>query len=627
MVELAKPDYLSLVNKGGSGFNISELVTSIVAAEIEPKKAIHTSKQTKNDNAITGIGFLNSKSLTTKTAFTAVTDNKYYSVSSSNAASVDFKATDETKMTAGINSVSNITIAKKMVFELPGFTDLTGPYSQAVTITLGSWAQTSVAGSSASSTVESGKTYKVTTRSGSALTDGNAFNSYTRDPNDPADADAFHGLPVEVDEVFRASQAFTDSDYTFTQVDAYAFTPNDGTSASITLSGNLQAVVSQLNAVTGISASLVNTGTNSSGDQVYSVVVTSSSTGKNNGFQISAGGASRWETSAYPGGNSDSNNFSQFASDANFKLDGVEVSRTTNSITDLINGVTIDLKADNTGSVQYTSARSEASVKATVETVISTLNDYKKELDRLTFIDIEGDKDGPLVMDTAVGMLKSKLKKLTITALEGHADKNIYLSNLGIKTNSTGEYYFDKVTFAKTFSDNPEYFNSLKDDNISTSILTATVTKSQFTKIPSGTYEVKYDSASSTWKFGTTNLIRSDYNGGSRFTSVTYPGLVIDTTDASPAAFNVYSGQSFSQSVIDLTDNALSASSSIKAAETGYKTSNTDIVKKLADLATREKLLTTRYTTQFGDMEQSMSQFNSTKTLLENFVEAWKKQK
>ena len=38
MVEVAKPDYLSLVNKGGSGFNISELVNSIVAAEIDPKK-------------------------------------------------------------------------------------------------------------------------------------------------------------------------------------------------------------------------------------------------------------------------------------------------------------------------------------------------------------------------------------------------------------------------------------------------------------------------------------------------------------------------------------------------------------------------------------------------------------
>ena len=40
----------------------------------------------------------------------------------------------------------------------------------------------------------------------------------------------------------------------------------------------------------------------------------------------------------------------------------------------------------------------------------------------------------------------------------------------------------------------------------------------------------------------------------------------------------------------------------------------------------REELITTRYTTQFGAMEQEMTQFNSTKTLLENFIEAWKKQ-
>ena len=627
MVEVAKPDYLSLVNKGGSGFNISELVTSIVAAEIEPKKAIHTSKQTKNDNAITGIGFLNSTSLTTKTAFTAVTNDKYYSVSSSNSASVSFTATDETKMAAGINSVSNITIAKKMVFELPGFTDLTGPYSQAVTVKLGSWAQTSTAGSSASNSVEAGKTYKVTTRSGSADTDGNGFVANTRDPNDPADSDAFHGAPIEVNDVFRASQAFTDNNYTFTEVDAYSFTANDNTSATITVSGNLQAVVSQLNAVTGITSSLVNTGKNDAGNQVYSIVVSSSATGKNSGFQISASGVSRWETPAYPGGNTSNNRFSQFAADANFKLDGVEVSRTTNSVTDLIKGVTVDLKADNTGAVQYTASRSEASVKATVEKVISTLNDFKKELDRLTFIDIDGDNNGPLVMDPAVGRLKSKLKSLTITALSGHADQNIYLSNFGIKTNSSGEYYFDKVTFGKTYSDNPEYFAALKDDNISTSVLTATATKSQFTKIPAGTYEVKYDAGSSTWKFGTTNLSQSSYNGGSRFTSVTYPGLVIDTTDASPSAFNVLIGESFSQSVVNLTETILSASSSIKTAETSYKTSNTDISQKLVDLAAREKLLKTRYTTQFGAMEQAMTQFNSTKTLLENFVESWKKQK
>ena len=74
MVEVANQIIL-VCEQRWFGFNISELVTSIVGAEIEPKRAIHTSKQNKNDNAITGLGFLNSKSLATKTGFTSVTDD------------------------------------------------------------------------------------------------------------------------------------------------------------------------------------------------------------------------------------------------------------------------------------------------------------------------------------------------------------------------------------------------------------------------------------------------------------------------------------------------------------------------------------------------------------------------
>ena len=36
--EVTKPDYLSLVNKSGSGFNVGELVDAIVGSEIEPKR-------------------------------------------------------------------------------------------------------------------------------------------------------------------------------------------------------------------------------------------------------------------------------------------------------------------------------------------------------------------------------------------------------------------------------------------------------------------------------------------------------------------------------------------------------------------------------------------------------------
>ena len=56
--DVAKPDYLSLVNKGGSGFNVSELVSAIVASEIEPKRVLQTAKKEKTESSISGIGFL-----------------------------------------------------------------------------------------------------------------------------------------------------------------------------------------------------------------------------------------------------------------------------------------------------------------------------------------------------------------------------------------------------------------------------------------------------------------------------------------------------------------------------------------------------------------------------------------
>ena len=43
--EVTKPDYLSLVNKSGSGFNVSELVDAIVGSEIEPKRYLQKTKQ------------------------------------------------------------------------------------------------------------------------------------------------------------------------------------------------------------------------------------------------------------------------------------------------------------------------------------------------------------------------------------------------------------------------------------------------------------------------------------------------------------------------------------------------------------------------------------------------------
>jgi len=555
MGEVAKPDYLSLVNQGGSGFNVSELVTAIVASEIEPKRAIQTSKQETTENAISGIGFLNSQVAVTQKNFNTIAGDTFFNISSTNSSGVEITATDEAKLEPGNRTVENVTLAKKMVFELGEFTSLTDTFTASLTVDFGSW--TEAAGT-----------------------------------------------------------------YTFTDADA-----STSTSLSFT-DQTIGQVVGLINELGDIEAQIVDTtgeGTN------YSIILTSDDTGFENGFRILSDGTgdpaqdARWETPVDPAAHSTDNSFSQLSSNASFDLDGVSVTRKKNIITDLIEGASIELKSDFTDAATVGISRSASAVRQTVEDVIFSLNEFKTEIDRLTFIDIEGDENGPLALDPATITIKSDFKRLAVEPLRGYGEDLIYFSQLGIKTDSNGDYYLDDVTFEKTLSNNPEYFNALKDDNISTNSASVSVTKSQYTRIDAGTYTVT--KVGDDYMFGDEDLLQVPYDGGSQFTTMAYPGLVIRSAAENPADFDVYVGKSFANKIDEMMTSILDLESSLSSANDSYKNMSADIEERLTALEEREELITTRYTAQFGDMEKSMTQFNSTKSLLENFIEAWKKQK
>jgi len=546
MVEVTKPDYLSLVNQGGSGFNVSELVTAMVAAEIEPKRAIQNTKLEKTENSISGIGYLNSQALITKDSFEAISGANFFEANSSNESSVSLVITDESQLSTANRTISNVQIAKEMVFELGGFDSLTDP---------------------------------------------------------------LEGSGVTIDVDFGTWTESTPGNYSFSEA-----TGNETQEITFT-SKSLTEVAALFNDIDGIAAQIVD----KTGDGLdYSLVITSTDTGAQNGFRLSDdGGANRWTTVK-----TDDNTFSQLSRDAIFSLDGVQVSRSGNTITDVMNGIEITLHSDVSGDVAVSTSRSNSQIKQTVEETIASLNEFKDEIDRLTYVDIEGEGNGPLTLETSATMLKSNFKRLAIEPLQGFDTNSIYLSQLGIKTNSEGQYYLDEAIFEKTLSANPEYFSALKDDNLSTSTSSASVSTTAVTEIPSGRYTVDYDG--SNWKFGDT-ILSSD--GAGTFTSTTYPGLRIETIDASPAQFDVYVGKSFASKISDLMSDTLADDSSLKSAENAYQNLTEDINERLEKLDLREELISTRYTEQFGAMESAMTQFNSTKTMLENFIEAWKKQK
>ena len=552
MVEVTKPDYLSLVNKGGSGFNISELVTSIVASEIEPKRILENSKLEKTENAVTGFGYLYSQAAKTKTNFATIKTDSFFNLTSSKPDYIDFSTIDEAKIVSGIRSISDIEVAKNMVLELGSFSNLTDTFTANLTIDAGKWTQTDTL-------------------------------TYSFTDNVPAN---------------RQTISFTGE--TLTQI-AARFDELDGISAKV----------------------IDKTGDATS----YSLVLTGVETGLENGFKIAevfSDHADRWQTPTVPSANAFPNAFTQLSRDATFNLDGISVSRDTNKIDDLIDGVSIDLRSDISETVTLNLNRSESTIIQNVKDVIFSLNEFRTELERLTFIDVEGDENGPLAMELTATMLKSKFKKLAIDPITGYGSQSIYLSQLGIKLNNSGEFYFDEGTYQKTLTVNPEFFMALKNENLKANTNLASISKSQYTNIPAGTYTVAQDGTS--WKFGDIVLTRADAdNGGSVFTADGLPGLMIETIERNPVSFDIYVGKSFSKKIDELMTETLAIESSFYKSEEAYKNLKIDIQDRLDELAVREKLITSRYNKQFGNMENVMTQFNSTKSLLENFIESWKK--
>lgn len=614
MVEVTKPDYLSLVNKGGSGFNVSELVTSMVASEIEPKRILQNSKLEKTENAISGIGYLNSQAATTQGNFSTISGDTFFEISSSNSSAIEVVATDEAKLDAANRIISDVQIAKKMVFEFGGFGDPTEQFDANLSINFGSWSKFTPDDTTASNQLVSGRSYVVTSdinisadiqtlRQQTDLTDNGDYVTQLSAGTILTVNDGFNG---------NITNNFLEP------VEAYTFADSGSAGETLSFSNKtLNQIASLFNDIDGIYAQVIDaTGEGSN----YSLVLSSEETGFDNGFRIV--GEDRWTTSTTPGYHPNSNNFSQLGNDASFKLDGIQVSRSSNNISNIIDGAEINLKADTTGDAAISISRSETAIRQSINDTIFSLNEFKDEIDRLTFIDIEGDENGPLALETAATMLKTNFKKLAIEPLVGYGSDAIYLSQLGIKTNSNGEYYLDETIFEKTLSNNPDYFLALKQANLSSSSASAVLTKNAITDIPPGTYTVRKDGAD--WKFGDT-LLTTDGNG--YFSSTEYPGFVINTAEANPAQFDVYVGKSFAQKMIDLMADTLGLNSSLQSAEDSYKSLTEDIEARLEKLDEREKLISSRYTEQFGAMEQAMTQFNSTKSMLENFIESWKKQK
>lgn len=219
----------------------------------------------------------------------------------------------------------------------------------------------------------------------------------------------------------------------------------------------------------GVSAGIVDTGSG------FRLVLSADESGLDNAIQISV--------TDDDGNNTDNTGLSQFvfdgvtsnmtetvaAKDARLEINGIEVTRSSNTVEGVVDGVTFDLFATGTSTAKI--AQDPEAVAGRVQEFVDKFNALQDEINRLSRFDAESGKGGVLTGDSTVRSIQSQLRGLITTIPEGLEDSPIrMLGDVGIKTQpSTGKLEFDSATFKEQLEANPQAMTALFAETETTS--------------------------------------------------------------------------------------------------------------------------------------------------------------
>ena len=239
-----------------------------------------------------------------------------------------------------------------------------------------------------------------------------------------------------------------------------SFTLNPDKSArTITIgsaNASLAGVRDAINAAdAGVSASIINDGSG------YRLVIASKEAGVANALKITVADddASHTDTAglsrlAYDATTGGTTNLSQTvpAQNATAVIDGISISKSTNTWTDAIEGVTLTLLKEG-GTTALTVAKDTAGTKAAVESFVKAYNDLNKTLTDLSKYDAASKQASILTGDATVRSVQSQLRGLFNTALSTAGGGLMSLAEIGVTFQTDGTLKLDSSKLTAALND------------------------------------------------------------------------------------------------------------------------------------------------------------------------------
>jgi flagellar hook-associated protein 2 len=218
-----------------------------------------------------------------------------------------------------------------------------------------------------------------------------------------------------------------------------SFTGNGNPSKSITIdssNNSLQGIRDAINAAqVGVTATIVNDGSGTP----YRLALSSNNSGASNSLRISVtGDSSVSDLLAHDPTGTQNLSETVTASNANFKVNGIPVTKTSNTITDVIDGVTLNLSKVTTSPVSLTVARDTSTVSSSISGFVKAYNDIVATLKNTSGYNAETKQGGILLGDSTVRQLQTQLRGMLNTAVVGTSGSLTRLSDVGVSFQRDG---------------------------------------------------------------------------------------------------------------------------------------------------------------------------------------------
>lgn len=279
--------------------------------------------------------------------------------------------------------------------------------------------------------------------------------------------------------------AVTTVTFDFGTTNGALFTSNGSGTQSITIDGSnntLQGIRDAINAANmGVNATIVNDGSGTP----YRLALTSSSSGASNSLKIATSGGDGTLNSLLAYDPAGVKNLTQtvVAQNASFTVNGIAVSKASNTVTDAIQGVTLTLENVTATPTTLTVAHDTNAASAAVSSFVDAYNALASQLKTRSAYGNATTAAGGLAGDGTVRLMLSQLRAVFNTAATPASGGTLtFLTQVGVSFQADGTLKLDssKLNSAITsnFSDVTNLFSSATGfatrlDTWSTSVLSS----------------------------------------------------------------------------------------------------------------------------------------------------------